>query len=180
MPAHRSAEELAGGLEHVRASPSDEGLVELVVRRPAENERELLDEGRLEPAEGLVGDVWSRDGESPNPDVQLTLMNARLADLVAGDREHWPLAGDQLYVDLDLSVANLPTGTRLRVGTAEVEITAEPHTGCAKFRERFGPDALRLVNQPPGRELRLRGVNARIVVPGTVRPGDRVTKVAAA
>jgi hypothetical protein len=180
VPVHRSAEELAGGLDHVRSSPSDDGLVELVVRRPAENERELLDEGRLEPAEGLVGDVWSRDGENPNPDVQLTLMNARLAELVAGDREQWPLAGDQLYVDLDLSVGNLPTGSRLRVGTAVVEITAEPHTGCAKFRERFGPDALRLVNQPPGRELRLRGVNARIVVSGTVRPGDRVTKVSAA
>ena len=180
MPAHRSAEELEGGLEHVRSSPADDGLVELVVRRPAENERELLDEGRLEPAEGLVGDVWSRDGANPNHDVQLTLMNARLAELVAGDREHWPLAGDQLYVDLDLSVGNLPTGSRLRVGTAEIEITAEPHTGCAKFRERFGPDALRLVNQPPGRELRLRGVNARIVVPGSVRPGDRVTKVSTA
>lgn len=180
MPAHRSAEALAGGLEHVRSSPADDGLVELVVRRPAENERELLDEGRLDPGEGLVGDAWSRDGDDPNPDVQLTLMNARLAELVAGDREHWPLAGDQLYVDLDLSVDNLPTGSRLRVGTAEIEITAEPHTGCAKFRERFGPDALRLVNQPPGRELRLRGVNARIVVPGSVRPGDRVTKVSTA
>ena len=94
-----------------------------------------------------------------------------------GSRERWPLAGDQLYVDLDLSVENLPAGTRLAVGDAVVEITPEPHTGCAKFSARFGTDALKFVNKPPGRELRLRGVNARVVTPGTVRPGDAISKL---
>jgi MOSC domain-containing protein YiiM len=177
VPAHRAAEELAGGLDHVRSSPADDGRVELVVRRPAENEREILDEGVLDPAEGLVGDVWSRDGDDPNPDVQLTMMNSRLAELVAGAREHWPLAGDQLYVDLDLSVDNLPAGTRLALGEAVVEVTPEPHTGCAKFSARFGSEALKFVNKPPGRDLRLRGVNARVVTPGTVRVGDAITKL---
>jgi MOSC domain-containing protein YiiM len=173
---HRSAEELDAGVDHVRSSPGDGGVVELVVRRPSEGQREILDVGELALDEGLVGDRWSKS-LAPNPEAQLTLMNARATDLVAGTRERWPLAGDQLYVDLDLSVANLPAGTRLAIGSAVVEITAEPHTGCAKFTERFGPAAIRLVNQPPGRELRLRGANARVVEPGTVRPGDSVRKL---
>ena len=128
---------------------------------------------------GLVGDLWSvrSDGATPSPDTQLTLINARLIEAVAGSRERWPLAGDQLYVDLDLGVENLPVGTRLAVGEAEIEVTAEPHTGCAKFRARFGSDALRLVNQPPGRALRLRGLNARIVRGGVVRPGDAIVRL---
>jgi MOSC domain-containing protein YiiM len=176
---HATAEELETGLADVAASPSDGGTVELIVRRPAEGEREVLDEAQLDPAEGLVGDTWRvRTGNraSANPDMQLTLMNARAANLVAGTRERWPLAGDQLYVDLDLSVANLAVGTRLRVGEAIVEITAELHTGCAKFSSRFGSDALRFVNGKAGRPLRLRGVNARVVVPGGVARGDTIAK----
>ena len=104
-------------------------------------------------------------------------MSARAVEAVAGDRERWPLAGDQLYVDLDLSVDNLPAGTRLAVGEAVLEMTAEPHTGCGKFSARFGSEAIKFVNKSPGRELRLRGVNARVVTPGTVRVGDAVAKL---
>ena len=180
---HRSAGELAAGLDEIRRSPADQGTVELIVRRPAEDEREVLDEGVLDLDEGLIGDMWRRRGSSrtrdgsANPDAQLTLMNARTAELVAGSRERWPLAGDQLFVDLDLSVENLPAGTRLAIGRAIVEVTAEPHTGCAKFSARFGSEAIKFVNASPGRELRLRGVNTRVVTPGPVRTGDTITKL---
>ncbi len=175
MAEHRTAEELAAGLDEIRRSPADRGTVELIVRRPAENEREVIDEGVLDLEHGLVGDRW-RNG-SAKPDTQVTLMNARTIDLIAGDRERWPLAGDQLYVDLDLGVDNLPPGTRLAVGGAVLEITAEPHTGCAKFSARFGSDAIRFVNGADGRPLRLRGVNARVVEGGTVARGDAVAKL---
>jgi MOSC domain-containing protein YiiM len=173
---HASAEELAAGLDEILRSPATGGTLELIVRRPAVDEREVLDEGVLDPAAGLVGDRWHLR-ETPNPDTQLTLMNARTIDLIAGSRELWPLAGDQLFVDLDLSFENLPAGTRLAVGDAVVEVTPEPHTGCAKFSARFGTAAITFVNKPPGRELRLRGVNTRVVTPGTVRVGDAVTKL---
>jgi MOSC domain-containing protein YiiM len=173
---HADPEELAAGLDHVRSSPTDRGTVELIVRRPAENEREVLDEAELDAAVGLVGDRWHL-GSSPTNDAQLTLMNARLAELVAQSRDRWALAGDQLYVDLDLSVENLPPGTRLAVGEAVLEVSEVPHTGCAKFSARFGTDALKLVNKGEGRELRLRGMNARVVQPGTVRRGDAISKL---
>jgi MOSC domain-containing protein YiiM len=173
---HRCADELAAGLGEVLRSPAAQGTVELIVRRPAEDEREVLDEGVLDLDEGLVGDRWHRRA-TPNRDTQLTLINARTIDLIAGSRERWPLAGDQLYVDLDLRVENLPTGTQLAVGDAVIEVTAEPHTGCAKFSARFGTDAIKFVNKSPGRELRLRGVNTRVVTSGAVRVGDAITKL---
>ncbi len=180
---HRSAADLTAGLEEILRSPSVDGTVELIVRRPAEDEREVLDSGLLDLEVGLAGDGWHRRGSgrtpdgSANPDAQLTLMNARAAGLIAGSRGRWPLAGDQLYVDLDLSIQNLPAGARLAVGDAVIEVTAEPHTGCAKFSARFGTEALKFVNKPPGRELRMRGVNTRVVTPGQVRVGDRITKL---
>ena len=180
---HPTADELAAAVDEIRQSPSDEGTVELIVRRPAEDEREVLDECTLDLEVGLVGDAWLARGSkampdgSANPDAQLTLMNARTADVITGSKERWPLAGDQLYVDLDLSVENLPAGTRLAVGDAVVEVTPEPHTGCAKFSARFGTEALKFVNKSPGRELRLRGVNARVVTPGAVRSGDTISKL---
>jgi len=166
---------LEQGVAEVRDSPPDGGTVELIVRRPAEGEREVLTEATLDEEQGLVGDGWHGRG-TPHPDRQLTLMNARAAALVAGSRERWPLAGDQLYVDLDLGEANLPPGTRLCVGSAVIEVTAEPHRGCGKFSRRFGVDAMRWVNSAVGRELNLRGINARILTPGTVRPGDSIGK----
>ena len=173
--AHFPLSVLEQCVAEVRDSPPDGGTVELIVRRPAEGEREVLAEAELDPERGLVGDGWHARG-TPHPDRQLTLMNARAAALVAGSREHWPLAGDQLYVDLDLGVANLPAGTRLAAGSALIEVTAEPHRGCGKFSRRFGVDAMRWVNSAVGRELNLRGINARIVAAGTVRTGDPIRR----
>ncbi|MGH9232045.1 MAG: MOSC domain-containing protein [Acidimicrobiales bacterium] len=180
--SHRTTAELEAALADVRQAPADDGTVDLIVRRPATGEREVLDEGVLDLAEGLVGDNWRERGSRHTPDGaaetdrQLNVINARLSGLVAVDPERRALAGDQLHLDLDLSIANLPPGTRLALGSAVIEVTEPPHLGCAKFVERFGREAMRFVNSPTGRELRLRGMNARVVVAGTVRPGDTVTK----
>jgi MOSC domain-containing protein YiiM len=174
---------LEESLDHIRQAPADGGTVELIARRPAEDEREVLTEARLDTHEGLEGDTWKVRGSSrtpdggPNPDSQLTLMNARVAAAIAGERERWALAGDQLYVDLDLSIANLPAGSRVQIGSAVIEFSENPHTGCAKFSARYGVDALKFVNSPVGRELRLRGANCRVVVAGTVRAGDTIRKL---
>jgi MOSC domain-containing protein YiiM len=175
-------ENLEQGLPQIRRSPKESGTIELIARRPAVEERELVAEAELDPGTGLVGDCWlergtsSTEDGSAHPDRQLTLMNARAAALVAGDRERWAMAGDQLYVDFDLSVDNLPPGTRLEVGSAVIEVTDEPHLGCGKFVRRFGVDAMKLVNSNVGRELNLRGINTKIVSGGTVRVGDEIRK----
>ena len=178
-----AAADLLAGLTHIRLSPSDDGTVELIARRPAVGSRDELEAGELDLEQGLVGDSWrtrpsgtTADG-SANPDMQLTLMNVRCIALLAGHRDRWSLAGDQLYVDLDLSLDNLPAGSRLGIGDAVIEVTEPPHTGCGKFSRRFGADALRFVNSEAGRRLRLRGLNARVVSPGVFRRGDRIAKV---
>jgi MOSC domain-containing protein YiiM len=168
---------LEAGLEHIRAAPPDLGLLELIVRRPDVCEREVVEEAELDVERGLVGDSWSLRGKRPNPQAQVTLMSARAAALIAGERERWPLAGDQMYVDLDLSNANLPPGTRLAIGSAIVEVTDLPHLGCGKFTERYGAEAREFVNSPEGAALNLRGVNTRVVQGGTVRRGDAVRKL---
>lgn len=180
---HVGTDELEAGLAKILDAPRREGTVELVVRRPAEGQREVLDEGVLDVDEGLAGDDWRQRGSTRTDDgsahggMQVALMSSRVIALIAGDRERWPLAGDQLYVDLDLTPENLPPGSRLRVGTAVIEVTPEAHTGCAKFTERFGSAAMRFVNSSSGRALRLRGMFARVVESGTVRPGDAVQKL---
>jgi hypothetical protein len=184
MAQHRTPDELVAGLPAIREAPRQTGTVEMIVRRPAVDAREVLEEGRLTVEEGLVGDSWRARGSrstpdgSADPERQLTMMGARVVDLFAGgERAAWAQAGDQLYVDLDLSEANLPAGTRLAVGTALVEVTAPAHTGCAKFSARFGSEALRLANSAEGRALRLRGLHVRVVGPGTVRAGDEIRRL---
>ena len=173
---------LAAGLAEVRRSPQDGGRLELIVRRPAVGEREQLDEAVLDVDEGLVGDSWLARGSRSTPDgsadpkAQLTLMNVRLAGLVAADPARIPLAGDQLFVDLDLSAANLPPGTRLEIGSSVIEVSDAPHTGCRKFFDRFGKDAHLFVNARENRGLNLRGINAVVVQGGVIRRGDTVTK----
>lgn len=174
---------LEESLDDIRDAPADAGTVELIVARPAVDERVVLGEAWLDSRDGLKGDGWRARGSKHTPDgsalvdAQLTLVNSRVAAAIAGERDRWPLAGDQLYVDLDISLANLPPGSRVRLGTAIIEFSETPHTGCAKFSARFGNDAQRFVNSPIGRELRLRGANCKVVVPGTVRQGDAITKV---
>jgi MOSC domain-containing protein YiiM len=180
---HLSVAELEAGLDDIHSSPKDGGLLEMIVRRPTSGSREVVDEATLDGLDGLVGDNWRTRGNPRRPDgtahpeTQVTVMSARAAALVAQDRARWPLAGDQLYIDLDLSLANLPAGTRLAIGSAVLEVTAEPHTGCAKFVARFGVDAMKFVNSAVGRQLNLRGINTRVLVPGVIRVGDIATKV---
>ena len=174
---------LEAGLEAIRHSPKNDGHLELIVRRPAVDQREIVENAELNQAEGLVGDNWSTRGRNlaagklPNPDLQLTVINARLLGLVAQAKERWQLAGDQLVVDLDLSIENLPTGTRLAVGSAIIEVTAKAHSGCEKFAARFGREALEWVNSPLGKSLRLRGLNAKVIQDGKIQVGDKVKKV---
>jgi hypothetical protein len=179
---HPTDTELEAGLDHVRAAPKDYGVLAMIVRRPEVGARELPEEAELNHLEGLAGDTWrlrsskrTSDG-SPHPDMQLNVIGARAVNLMAGDRSRWPLAGDQLVIDLDLSAANLPPGTRLAIGSAVIEVTDQPHTGCGKFVERYGVAAQKLVNSLVGRELNLRGINAKVVQPGTIRVGDAVVK----
>ena len=175
---HLTTAELESALSHLQAAPPSEGSLDMIVRRPAEDGREQLESGQLSEADGLVGDNWVKG--RANPDCQLTLMNSRAADLVAGgNRTRWELAGDQLYVDFDISDANIPAGTRVRIGAeAVVEVTAEPHTGCEKFISRFGLDAMRFVNSETGRSLNLRGINTKVITGGEIRVGDRLTTIA--
>lgn len=180
---HLAMAELEAGLEAIRQSPKHEGVLQLIVRRPRTEAREVLEAGQLDPAQGLVGDNWRSRGSSrtadgaAHPDMQLNIMNARTIALVAREKERWQLAGDQLFIDLDLSVDNMSPGTRLALGSAVIEVTDQPHTGCNKFAGRFGLEALKWVNSPVGKQLRLRGLNARVVQPGAIRVGDVVKKL---
>lgn len=177
---HRTTAELDSLMDEILAAPKDAGPVEMIVRRPAENQREVVDTGELKASEGLVGDDWRNrvDGDDdPYVEAQLTLMNARVADAVAVTRDRWPLAGDQIYVDMDISKENLPPGTRLGIGDAVVEISEQPHTGCAKFAGRFGKEALRWANIGEGRDRRFRGVYAFVIEDGAFKLGDKVTKL---
>jgi hypothetical protein len=175
--------ELESGLDEIRQSPKNEGVLELIVRRPQIGLREVLEEGELDLVAGLVGDSWkdrssprTPDG-SPHPETQLNIMNSRVIGLVAKNKDRWQLAGDQLYIDIDLSSENLPAGTRLKLGSAVIEVTPQPHTGCQKFVSRFGLDAMNFVNSAVWKELRLRGINAKVVLPGIIRRGQVVKRL---
>ena len=180
---HLTIEQLDAGLDDIRRSPADGGTLLKIVRRPDIDRREVVDEGRLDIDVGLVGDTWMDRGSastpdgSSNPEAQVTIINSRALDLMAQSEDRWQLSGDQLVVDIDLSMENLPSGTQLSIGSAVLEISEKPHTGCVKFADRFGKDALRFVSTPMGQEMRLRGVNTRVVQSGTIRAGDTVAKV---
>ena len=179
---HISMDVLEAGTDYIRQSPTDHGTLKMIVRRPGDDERETVDSAELDLTDGLIGDNWRTRGSrhmpdgSANPAAQITVMNARVIELVAREEDRWPLAGDQLYIDMDLSEDNLPAGTRLAIGSAVLEVTAQPHTGCRKFSDRFGVDALKFVNSPVGKQLHLRGINTRVVHPGAIRVGDVVRK----
>ncbi len=180
---HLTMEQLEARLDDIRDAPKDAGVVHLIVRRPETLEREILDEGQLDTAEGLVGDNWRARGSgqtadgSADPECQITIMNSRVTDLVAQDKDRWHLAGDQLYVEMDISRENLPPGTRLGIGDAVLEVSAKPHTGCGKFVERFGADAMKFVNSAVGRDMCLRGINTWVIQQGAVSVGDVVRKL---
>jgi hypothetical protein len=178
-----SMTELEAGMDYLRQAPKDYGVLKMIVRRPDVDERETLSEGELNLSEGLVGDTWkvrvsrhSKDGLA-NINAQITVMNARAIELLAQSEERWALAGDQLYVDFNLSDDNLPPGTRLAIGSAIIEVSSEPHTGCKKFSSRFGVEAMKFVNSPEGKRLHLRGINTKVIQGGTIRVGDVVNKL---
>ena len=173
---HLSMKTLMAGLEEVRQSPTTIGVLELIVRRPRTDVREVVEVAELDVVEGLVGDSWRTRGPA-ELERQLTVTNARLMALVAQEKRHWPPAGDQLYVDLDLSADNAPPGTRLSIGAAVIQVTETPHNGCKKFAARYGLDALKFISTPVGKQLRLRGVNAKVISAGTIRAGDSVRKL---
>jgi hypothetical protein len=174
--------ELEAGLDHIRQAPKEQGTLKMIARRPREDEREVVGRGELSLTEGLLGDNWKGRGSRHTPDrsaslyAQVTVMNARVASLLAQGEERWALARDQLYVDFDLSDDNIPPGTRLAVGSAVLEVSAQPHTGCKKFSARFGVEALKFVNSPEGKRLHLRGINTRVVQAGVIQVGDVVRK----
>ena len=182
IATHLDSKELDAGLDDIRQSPADSGTLLMIVRRPDVDKREVVSEGVLDVAVGLVGDTWMDRGSastpdgSANPEAQVTIINSRALDLMAQSEDRWQLSGDQLVIDIDMSMENLPPGTRLSIGSAVIEISEKPHTGCVKFADRFGKDALRFVSTPLGRDMRLRGVNTRVVQSGTIRAGDTVEK----
>jgi hypothetical protein len=175
--------ELEAGMENIRQAPSDNGILKMIVRRPAVDERELIDEGELSTDDGLVGDTWKIRSSSHTPDgsanrkSQITLTNSRAIALLAQSEDRWALAGDQLYVDMNIGEENLPPGTRLSIGSAIVEVSDQPHSGCKKFSDRFGVESMKFVNSPEGKRLHLRGINTRVVQSGTIRVGDVVKKI---
>lgn len=180
---HRSAQELEQGIEHILASPKDAGELQLIVARPKTDMRKVLRRANLNVEIGLEGDNWKAKGfrhtpdGSAHPDMQLNIMNSRAIDLIADTQDDWPLAGDQLYVDMDLSKDNLPAGTRLGLGDAEIEVTAEPHLGCKKFSDRFGRAATLFVNSDIGKANCFRGINAKVIKNGAIRIGDKLIKI---
>lgn len=180
---HLTKEELEAGLDNIRQSPKNNGVLELIVARPAEDQRIVLHEADLTLEDGVVGDNWKSKGSSStpdgsaNPEMQLNITNSRIIALLAVSKDRWSLAGDQLYVDLDLSDENLPVGSQLAIGSVVIEVTAIPHNGCKKFADRYGVEAVKFVNTAEGKRMHLRGVNAKVVQAGTINQGDLIQKV---
>jgi len=180
---HLTTAELEAALDHLRQTPKDDGVLHLIVRRPEVDQREVLDEAELDVTVGLIGDNWKVRGSrktpdgSAHPEMQINIMNSRVTALVAQEQERWALAGDQLYIDMDLSKENLPAGSRIAVGSAVLEVSPLPHTGCHKFVSRFGLEAMQFVNSDLGKQMCLRGINAKVVQGGTVKVGQTAKKI---
>ncbi len=181
MPMQPQFVDFDSALDLIRASPKERGTIELIARRPSAGTREVVDRARFSLELGVVGDGWhrrpSRKTGAPNPEQQVTLMSSRAIAAIVPNRDDWPGAGDQLFVDFDLSVENLPPGTKIAVGTAVLAVTAHPHLGCAKFTKRFGSEATKWVNTDVGKSLNLRGINAQVITEGEARRGDVICKL---
>lgn len=180
MSEKNSIASMRNCLQNIRNSPKESGTIDFIVRRPDINQREIIEIAELDTDKGLIGDCWLTRAYKqgpPHPEMQINIMNARVIAAIEPNKERWPLAGDQLYIDFDISKENLPAGSRLTAGSATLEVTNEPHLGCKKFAERFGKDAVMFVNSDEGKALNLRGINAKVVVSGTVKPGDAITKL---
>ena len=175
MQAALTYADLDAGWQQTEKSPQDMGTVDMIVRRPKPEEREELECATFSPEAGLAGDDWLR--RSGNPEAQITMMNSRLINLLAGDKTRWSLAGDQLFVDLDISQDNLPPGTRLQIGEVVMEVSPLPHTGCTKFARRFGGAARKWIMSDQGVLERRRGVYTKVIVDGEIRVGDRIQKL---
>jgi len=179
----KNLETLQNGFDHIKQSPSNHGILKLIVIRPQEDLRQVQEEGILDESQGLMGDNWAARGStktedgSAHPEMQINIMNSRAIDLITQEKDDWKTAGDQLFVDLNLNKDNVPPGTKLAIGDAELEVTPMPHTGCKKFAQRFGTDALKFISSPEGRQWQLRGINARVVKTGSIQKGDQVFKV---
>lgn len=180
---HKTMAELEATLPHILAGPKDEGRIDGIISRPAKGQRNDVSSAMLTFAEGMEGDHWSKgcwrttDDGDPHPDVQICLMMSRCIEAIAGDRANWPPAGDNLFIDMDLTPANTPPGTRLAMGGVILEVTEEPHNGCQHFIDRFGRDACLFVNTGAGKEHRLRGIYGRVIQDGRVSVGDVVRKI---
>ena len=180
---HLTMQELEAGMDHLRQAPKDDGVVQLIVCRPSVDQREVLEEAELDPVKGLIGDNWLVRGSgktpdgSAHPEMQINIMNSRVTALVAQEKHRWPLAGDQLYIDMDLGRENLPPGSQLAIGSVVLEVSPLPHTGCRKFVARFGIEAMEFVNSPVGKQLCLRGINAIIIQGGIVKVGQTAKKL---
>ncbi|MEM6942438.1 MAG: MOSC domain-containing protein [Pseudomonadota bacterium] len=181
---HRTRAELEAALPLILAAPKDGGRLDMIVSRPAPGERTLPQRARLTAEGGVEGDHWAKgcwlslDDGTPHPDVQICLMMSRMIRAIAGEEAHWPPAGDNLFIDMDLTPANTPPGTRLALGSVEMVVTPEPHNGCEAFIERFGREACVFVNTGPGKTHRLRGIYCRVTKDGDISVGDSLRKIA--
>ena len=180
MLVHLTMHELLDKFSRLLESPSDNGIIDLIVARPSKDERKVLTTAELTCENGLVGDSWKNRNKKPNPKTQITLMNSSFIEMIAGGKENWPLAGDQLYVNLDISKMNLPPGQKVAIGPDNnviLEITDIAHNGCSKFSARFGSDTLRFINAPERKDFRLRGVYAKVIKPGSIKISDPIKKM---